>query len=322
MAVFERDGHACVVCGKQAVDAHHLYERRLWSDGGYRMDNLVSVCEQCHKEAEATLLSVELLAELAEIDTVPLPDRLEKGSRYDKWGNPYLPNGQRMRGVLFYDTNVQRALEPVLHEFTKYVKYPRTPHLQWSPGATDDDIKWPQGGYMHDMEQVVVTEKMDGECTTIYDDFLHARSVESGYHESRTWVKNFAAKWQHELSPTQRVCGENVYAVHSIEYEGLQTYFYGFSMWDDRRCLSWENTLEWFELLGIVPAPVLFEGTWAEFRNEVIPSVPEREGYVVRAAGSFMYDEFHQRVAKYVRENHVQTTRHWKQGKVEKNRLA
>jgi 5-methylcytosine-specific restriction endonuclease McrA len=32
--VFERDNHKCVICGKPAVDAHHIMERRLFPDGG------------------------------------------------------------------------------------------------------------------------------------------------------------------------------------------------------------------------------------------------------------------------------------------------
>ncbi|MEI8604633.1 RNA ligase family protein [Pseudoalteromonas sp. B160] len=45
------------------------------------------------------------------------------------------------------------------------VKYPRTPHLPWSPGATEDDIH--QGNLScFANKQVVVTEKMDGENTT------------------------------------------------------------------------------------------------------------------------------------------------------------
>jgi 5-methylcytosine-specific restriction endonuclease McrA len=37
-AVFERDGHRCVICGNEAregvrLDAHHIIERRLWTDG-------------------------------------------------------------------------------------------------------------------------------------------------------------------------------------------------------------------------------------------------------------------------------------------------
>lgn len=36
---FERDKHTCVFCDKPAQDAHHIIERRLWSDGGYYLDN-------------------------------------------------------------------------------------------------------------------------------------------------------------------------------------------------------------------------------------------------------------------------------------------
>ena len=33
--VFKRDNHKCVICRAPAVDAHHIIERRLWTDGGY-----------------------------------------------------------------------------------------------------------------------------------------------------------------------------------------------------------------------------------------------------------------------------------------------
>jgi hypothetical protein len=326
-AVFERDGYSCVVCGKDAVDAHHLYERKLWpgtDEGGYILDNGVSLCESCHQEAERTDLGVELLAEMAGIKRVPLPPLLEKGERHDKWGNVILSDYKRVAGPLFFDTGVQKALANRLHEFTPYVKFPRTPHLPWSPGATEDDLKWQsQYSFILPHEEVVITEKMDGENTTIYRDFMHARSIETSYHPSRTWVKNFAAQWQHELPVGWRVCGENVYATHSIKYTNLQTYFYGFSIWERQRCLNWDTTLEWFSLLGIVPAPVLVRGTWKEAQNhQNLRAMTEREGYVVRPTDGFSHQEYRQRVAKYVRANHVTTDSHWLQGKVDKNELA
>lgn len=71
-------------------------------------------------------------------------------------------------------------------------KYPRTAHLPWSPGATSDDIY--QGNLSPFAgKQVVVTEKMDGENTTLYRDFVHARSIDSRFHPSRTWVKALQA---------------------------------------------------------------------------------------------------------------------------------
>ena len=38
------------------------------------------------------------------------------------------------------------------------------------------------------------------------------------------------------------------------------------------------------------------------------------EGYVVRVADSFSYKDFKQSVVKYVRANHVTTTKHWMYG--------
>ena len=47
----------------------------------------------------------------------------------------------------------------------------------------------------------------------------------------------------------------------------------------------------------------------------------DREGYVVRLAGSFHYRAFRQSVAKYVRKNHVQTDDHWALREVVPNKL-
>lgn len=32
-SVFERDSHTCVICKNPSQDAHHIVERRLFSDG-------------------------------------------------------------------------------------------------------------------------------------------------------------------------------------------------------------------------------------------------------------------------------------------------
>jgi hypothetical protein len=46
---------------------------------------------------------------------------------------------------------------------------------------------------------------------------------------------------------------------------------------------------------------------------------PEQEGYVVRNTSSFLLRDFEQNVAKFVREGHVQTDKHWMHQKMEKN---
>ncbi len=46
----EMDGHTCQVCGREAVDVHHLTYDRF---GHENMDDLVSLCRKCHNKAEA-----------------------------------------------------------------------------------------------------------------------------------------------------------------------------------------------------------------------------------------------------------------------------
>lgn len=47
-AVFWRDKNICRVCGKPAVDAHHITDRHDLPNGGYVLSNGISLCEPCH----------------------------------------------------------------------------------------------------------------------------------------------------------------------------------------------------------------------------------------------------------------------------------
>jgi len=207
-------------------------------------------------------------------------------------------------------------------------KYPRTFHLPWSPGATDDDKTLSDVEHFQG-ERVLVTEKLDGENTTIYPDgYLHARSVDGRAHESQNWVRALAASVAPDLPKGWRVCGENLFAQHSIHYDALGSYFYVFAMYDEEdRCLSWEETMEWAALLGLETAPALYEGPWDEDAVKACFSGVsrlggEQEGYVVRVAESFRYAEFPRKVAKFVRANHVPVgDKHWRAKAVTPNRL-
>lgn len=327
-AVFARDKKKCIVCGAPAINAHHILERRLFDDGGYYLSNGASVCEEHHIEAEKTTLSVERLRELAGITKWTIPEHLYRDQAYDKWGNPVMPNGQRLKGELFWDESVQKILAAggVLGDFTNQVKYPRTHHLPWSPGMNDDD-RVLKSIACFEGRRVIVTEKMDGENTTMYRDYIHARSVNSGGHVSRNWVKNFWSGISGDIPDGWRLCGENLFAKHSVSYVALPSYFMGFSIWTERnRCLSWDETVEWFDLMGVQPVPVLFDGV---FDERVIRNLYKdddwhtREGYVVRLADSFDYSQFRSSVAKFVRRGHVQTVKHWMHGQLmEKNLLV
>lgn len=314
-----RFGGKCAFCDKEALDAHHIIERRLWSDGGYYLENGAGVCDVHHLDCEMTKISVEDVRVACGIKAIVLPSHLYADQVYDKWGNPILANGQRTRGELFYDESVQKilALGGALELFTHHVKYGRTHHLAFSPGVNDDDR------VIRNMEafkgkRVILSEKMDGENTSMYTDHYHARSVESRNHPSRSWCKAFWGRISGDIPPLWRVCGENLFAQHSIAYSDLDSYFMGFSVWNERNmCLSWDETLEWFELLGIVPVPVLYDGIYDEEKIKDICKNKDwhtSEGGVLRIADSFSYSDFSHAIAKYVRANHVQTNKHWMQG--------
>lgn len=319
-AVFERDKHKCVFCDAPAVDAHHILERRLWPDGGYYTNNGASVCAEHHWLCETTHYSVEQVREACGITHIAVPPHLYADHIYDKWGNPVLEDGSRAKGELFYDASVQKVLAAgdALKLFTNYAKYPRTHHLPWSPGVNSDD-RVVTTLQQFEGQRVVVTLKMDGENTTMYTDYIHARSLDSRGGADRAWVKQFWSTIAHDIPAGWRVCGENLWAQHSIHYDDLPSYFMGFSIWNHmNECIDWDSTLEYFELLNIKPVPVLYDGVWTE---QAIRKLADRldpakdEGYVVRLAGRFSYSDFRTCIAKYVRAGHVQTTKHWRAGR-------
>ncbi len=223
------------------------------------------------------------------------------------------------------------------------VKYPRTFHVPWSESNTSDDVWWKNCSYFEGHE-VVVSEKIDGECTSVYHDHLHARSVDSKHHPSRNWMKQFHAQIAHEIPENIRLCGENLYAFHSILYTELPTYFFLFGIYDERNvCLSWDATLEYADLLNLTTVPVLYRGIWDEklirglwtgkgtystFKaRKENPQYPDdfepttAEGYVIRRTCEFAYDDFPKMCSKWVRANHVETTTHWMKQAVVPNRL-
>ncbi len=204
-------------------------------------------------------------------------------------------------------------------------KYPRTPHLPWSPGVGEDDLTvWDLSVW--EGREVVVTEKMDGENTTLYRDGIHARSLSSGHHPSRSWVKQLQQQIGYLLPEGWRFCGENLFACHSIFYEELPSYFLLFSIWDDDNCsLSWDETLEWAAMLGLSTPKELYRGNWNEKalrRLALAVDTQRSEGYVVRRTSGFAYESFGDCVAKWVRSHHVQTDVHWMHAEVVPNGLA
>lgn len=202
-------------------------------------------------------------------------------------------------------------------------KYPRTYHLPYSKGATDDDKILKDDSIFNGMN-VVVTEKMDGENSTIYNNAYHARSLDSNHKYYHSWLLAYIRNFQYLLPEDFRICGEYLYATHSIHYSNLSSYFLGFSVWKNEICLSWEDTEEFLNRFGIDIVPILYKGVYdSEKIKKIAEDVVARggEGIVVRNIDSFEYKDFSKNVAKYVRENHVTTDDRWDQKAIVPNKL-
>lgn len=351
--VFERDDQRCVMCGEPAVDAHHIIDRSLWEDGGYYLNNGVALCAEHHLMAETTELTGEDLRAAADeplsgqdirwdlVCDAKYPPHLglnEFVKDYDKWGNPILKNGKRLKGYYFEQENVQKMLKAgnVLHLFEKdremiVDKYPRSYHVQSSPGTTSDDRIAKTIGMLCRGE-IVMTEKMDGSNTSLSKYGVYGRSrtapSENGWD---AWLKPMWQMMKNDLGDLE-ICGENMYGVHSIEYSGLDSHFYIFGIRDTARdfWLSWEEVEFYAKMLDLPTVPVLFrsdknfrvEENWIYNKIDELVATPSlksderygvtpKEGVVIRLAGEFPNDMFYNSLAKWVRKGHVTTDEHW-----------
>jgi ATP-dependent RNA circularization protein (DNA/RNA ligase family) len=204
-----------------------------------------------------------------------------------------------------------------------YIKYPRTYHLQSSPGTSSDD-RFLEFGVEESWEnsEVVITEKMDGENSTGYSDYFHARSLIYSPHKSRNQMAKFHDIIKHQIPENWRICGENMTAVHSIRYENLPSIFLVFSIWENNICFSWDDTKNICSSLGLSTVPELFRGLGTkENIQKIIDNldIDKQEGIVIRPKDSFEFNDFSKVVGKWVRKKHVKTDQHWLKKPVEYN---
>ena len=200
---------------------------------------------------------------------------------------------------------------------TVYQKHPRTYHLPWSEGISSDDKVLTSVQQFEGLD-VVVTEKRDGECTSLYPDgIVHARSIDGNRHPWQDAIKSTWRSICHELPEGWRIVGENLYARHSIHYESLTDWFELFAIFnEDNEVLGWNETVDWACLLGLATVPMLWDGRWDQ--QQIINlgktlNTQTQEGYVVRIKDRFSGKDWFRAVGKWVRKNHVQTDIHWTQ---------
>jgi hypothetical protein len=177
-------------------------------------------------------------------------------------------------------------------------------------------------------KEIVVSEKIDGEGFSLYHDYLHARSINSKDHGSRHWLKNLHSHIKYLIPKGWKICGENMFACHSIFYNKLPSYFLVFGIFDENNnYLSWDDVVGYSKILDLVTVPVLYRGIWDIEKVKACFTGKskfgkEQEGYVVRTAESFSFEKFNENTAKWVRENHVTTNGFWMNKPIIPNKLV
>jgi hypothetical protein len=210
-------------------------------------------------------------------------------------------------------------------------KYPRSLHLPFSPGGTNDDKRLSSVDHFLDQD-LVLTEKMDGSNVCLESAAVFARSHSGApKHPSFDALKQMHASIRHLISEEVQVFGEWCYARHSIAYDQLPGYLLLFGIRHRGLWCSWDEVQMWAEELGVPTVPELARSSFSTAKElqEAVEGLAvqpskcggEREGVVVRRAGTFWDHDFPLALAKWVRKGHVQTDDHWSSQAIVKNIL-
>lgn len=213
-------------------------------------------------------------------------------------------------------------------------KYPKTYHLPFSEGINNDDrIIQSVKPFLN--KEIVISEKLDGGNACLTRGNVYARTHSSpAIHKSFDFLKSLHATKKFLIPKDILVFGENLFAKHSIKYNGLKNYFYIFSVYD-QNLKKWQNfevVKKYGNLLGFPIVPILWEGNFATQKeleqtiNKIIRNGSKVkgdfiEGIVLRSRSGFSNALFHENVAKWVRKNHIQTASNWRNKNIEKNNL-
>ena len=210
-------------------------------------------------------------------------------------------------------------------------KYGRTYHYPFSPGTTSDDrINANYWDDVRKLKTVVHTEKLDGENNCLSRHGVFARSHAAPTTSS--WTRAIRERWElmkNDLGEVE-IFGENLYAIHSIEYKKLEHYYYVFAVRVQHVWLGWEEVKFYASLFDLPTVPELKVGEPSDeksFRNEVMALVAQRsvldsydvltgspctcEGVVSRNVNAYAVNDFEHNAFKYVRKGHVKTDEHW-----------
>ena len=201
-------------------------------------------------------------------------------------------------------------------------KYPRTPYSPWSAANPHNRPAADMTRFIG--REIVITEKLDGSNTLLRQGQACPRSTDSASASPWLAMARKHHAWKTIPMPNLQLYGEDIYGVHAIEYDSVpeNATFRLFAARENDAWLSWDAVAALARKLDILTVPVLHRGTpetLRELRREAEalmrqPSAigPEKEGIVIRIAGSFPASEFDRSVCKMVRPGHVPPAAgHW-----------
>lgn len=211
------------------------------------------------------------------------------------------------------------------------IKFPRISHFPFSPQvvagqAREDRVAALDWDHYLRKHGYVVMEKMDGSNVCLTREGVYPRGSGVLAPETFDWLKAKHAEMGHLLHSALRIYGENMYAVHSIEYKNLENYFYVFAVYDTEyrkwyspvKVATVAADLEFgssIKSVNRVPKTEDFERDFErEYRVRTTRNDEYRsdmEGFVVWANTDIPAHMFSKMVFKWVRQGHVQTDEHW-----------
>lgn len=186
-------------------------------------------------------------------------------------------------------------------------KFPRTPHISGS-NATDDDIFANFSKELIQTGQFIATEKMDGSNITINKHGAYSRNGET---PSADWfypARDLYYQIGHLIDDDITIAGELLTWRKSIAYDNLPSQFMVFSVIEGNKVLSWDDVVEYAQLLDLEVVNTLAYGSYDEVIKKSKQHVQQQgnkmEGFVLRDQVAFEVTDYAEHVAKWVGEWH------------------
>ena len=218
----------------------------------------------------------------------------------------------------------QMKTAPTGMESRLIARYPKTPYWPFSPSLQGDRGSRDCADPLSFVGcEIVVTEKLDGSNTLIHRGRTYGRGVAHPTQEKwMAMVKKHIA-WRVQ-EPDVLLYGEDIYAIHSIEYGPVREdrTFYAFALRRGDVFAPFHEVEAYSADHDIAVVPVLHRGEFDSVSaardfvasTQDVPSIlgGDREGVVLRKADGFGVHEFGQSVCKSVRARHVRTSQDWR----------